>query len=188
MSTIPTRPSTPRIAPAPPEEWNDRTQEFFDMVEGKGGRSGGTKLNVVLTLAQHPDLAIPYFTFGRYMLKGSSISPRLRELVTLRTAHLHDSDYEFVKHAKTARSVGMSDAEIEAIRIGADAANWSAFERAALRATDQLRQHTAIDDETWGELAAELSQQELLDLVFTIGSYAMLAMVLNAVGVQLEPE
>ena len=62
----------------------ERSQEFLSLVEGPGGRKGGSHLNVVLTLARHPDLAIPYFQFGRYILGASTISGRLREIATLR--------------------------------------------------------------------------------------------------------
>ena len=62
--------------------------------------------------------------------------------------------------------------------------NWSWF---SLRAADQLRETGEIDDATWRALAGELDERQLLDLLFTIGCYAMNAWVLNNLRIQLEP-
>jgi len=180
--------TTPRIPPSTALEWTDEIREFFTQTEERGGQPVFSRLNITLTLAHHPDLAIPYLKFGMHILNGSTLSPRVREIATLRTAWLHRSDYQWVKHAQGAARIGMTVEEIEAIKVGADAPVWSKFERHVLRAVDQLRNDVAIDDETWNGLAEELDRRQLLDFLFTVGSYAMLAMVLNGIRVQLEPE
>jgi alkylhydroperoxidase family enzyme len=174
----------PTITPA--EEEDEKVRQYFAMMEGPGGRKGGTKLNLVLTLARYPELAMRYHQFGMHVINFSSLTPRLREIVTVRTAWLYRSDYEWTKHVAKAKSLGVSDAEIEAIRDGSFGATLSPLERAALHAADQLHADTAIDDRTWDALAAELDGHQLLDLLFTIGSYAMLAMVLNGARIQNE--
>ena len=186
MSDFPAIPGPPRIPPLSENEYTDKARGFFSIVEGPGGRSGGTKLNIVLTLAQHPDLAIPYFNFGRYIINFTTVPPRLRELVTLRAAWLYKSDYEWSQHAATAKRMGIPPVEIDAVKIGADAPIWSKHDRHVLRAVDQLHANTTIDDETWAGMAEHLDQRQLLDLLFIFGSYAMLAMVLNGVRVQKE--
>lgn len=179
--------TTPRIPPVTPSQWTDEVREFFAQRERAGGQSDFSKLNIALTLAHHPDLAIPYLKFGMHILNESTLSARAREIATLRTAWLYRSDYQWDKHAQGAKNIGMTAGEIEAIKAGADAPGWSKFERHMLRAVDQLRNDVAIDDETWNGLAEHLDRRQLLDFLFTVGSYAMLAMVLNAVRVQLEP-
>ncbi len=179
--------AVPRIAPAPPSQWTDEIREFFAAREAAGGPAL-SRLNISMTLAQHPELAIPYLNFGMHILNASTLSPRVREVATLRTAWLYHSEYQWDKHVQAAQRIGMSPAELEAIKTGADAPVWSEFERHLIRAVDQLRNDTAIDDETWQGLAEHLNRRQLLDFLFTVGSYAMLAMVMNAVGVQLEAE
>jgi 4-carboxymuconolactone decarboxylase len=179
--------TTPRIPPITPSQWTDEVREFFAQREGAGGQPGLSKLNITLTLAHHPDLAIPYLKFGMHILNGSTLSGRVREIATLRTAWLYRSNYEWDKHAQAAKNIGMTGEEIEAIKAGADAPVWSQFERYLLRAVDQLRNDVAIDDETWNCLAEHPDRRQLLDFLFTVGSYAMLTMVLNGIRVQLEP-
>ena len=176
-----------RIATITPEQENDpKVREYFAAMEGPGGRAGGTKLNLVLTLARYPELAIRYHGFGMQFINFSSLPNRLAEIVTVRAAWLYRSDYEWTKHVAKAKRFGVTDAEIETIRDGSFGGTLSKLERHALRATDQLHAHTAIDDATWAALAAELSEKQLLDLLFTVGSYAMLAMVLNGARIQNE--
>jgi 4-carboxymuconolactone decarboxylase len=179
---------TSRIPPSVPSEWSDEMREFFAERDRTGAQPALSKLNVSLTLAHHPELALPYLNFGMHILNGSTLSPRVREIATLRTAWLYRSEYQWDKHAQAAQRIGMTAEEVEAIKAGAGAPAWSKFERDLLRAVDQLRNDTAIDDETWNGLAEHLDRRQLLDFLFTVGSYAMLAMVLNAVRVQLEPE
>jgi alkylhydroperoxidase family enzyme len=186
MSDFPPPPGPPRIPPLSPDEYTDKARAFFSIVEGPGGRSGGTKLNIVQTLAQHPDLAVPYFNFGRYIINSTTVPPRLREIVTLRAAWLYKSDYEWSQHAATARRIGIPTVEIDAVKVGVDAPVWSKHDRHVLRAMDQLYADASIDDETWAGMAEHLDQRQLLDLLFIFGSYAMLAMVLNAVRVEKE--
>lgn len=170
----------------PAEEDDDEVRRYFAAMEGPGGRKGGTKLNLVRTLARYPELAIRYNGFGMHVLNGSTLTPRLREIVTCRTAWLFRSDYEWTKHVARAKSLGITDAEIEAIRSGRYAGTLAPLERHALAAADQLHASTSVDDRTWAGLAAELNDRQLLDLLFLIGSYAMLAMVLNGARIQNE--
>ena len=45
-----------------------------------------------------------------------------------------------------------------------------------------------MSDETWATLAGELDRQQLMDLVFTVGSYDLLAMAFRSFGVELDDD
>jgi AhpD family alkylhydroperoxidase len=178
---------TPRIAPLPESEWTPEVRRYFRESEGLGCVDGEPRINVPLTLANHLDLADAFRPFGGHLLLRSSLPKRTYELVTLRTAHLCHSHYEWAKHEVAGRRAGLTDEQIEGIRQGADAPVWTdPLDRALLRITDQLKHDTDIDDEHWAILTANFDQKQIMDLVMTVGMYAMLAMVLNAGRVQLE--
>jgi len=177
----------PRFPLVPPSEWTETVREVFALGEGPEARHRGSRFNVVLTLANHPDLAIPYLTFSSRLLRASTLSDRLREITTLRVAWLYRCEYEWAQHVRLGRRIGLTNEEIAAIRLGAEAPNWSPLERHALRAVDQLRNEVTIRDETWNGLAGHLSQNQLMEFLFTVGNYAGLAATLNAMRVQLEP-
>jgi len=178
----------PRIPPIRSDAIDDDARDFLEFVDGPGGRASGSKLNIIRTLAHNPELGRRYFRFGVYVLRFSTLDPRIRELVTLRTAVLYESDYEWTKHVVTARNVGMSEAEIEAVKTGPQWPDWSPIERALLTATDQMIEDNRIEDDVWAVIAAELDHKQQLDFVFTVSSYAMLAMSIAALNVQLEPD
>jgi hypothetical protein len=43
-----------------------------------------------------------------------------------------------------------------------------------------------VSDATWQGLSEHLNQQQLMDLVFTVGQYNLVSMALNSFGVQLD--
>lgn len=78
----------------------------------------------------------------------------------------------------------MSLEEVAAIRGGPDSPVWEGKEEdsAVLRAVDELRESSQIADETWDALKRHFDKHQIMDLVFTIGNYVMLAWSINAFG------
>ena len=71
---------------------------------------------------------------------------------------------------------------------GPDADGWSAHDAAVLRAVDELLDDACIADATWATLAEALDPQQLLDLIFTVGAYDALAMMMRSFGVPLDAD
>jgi hypothetical protein len=57
-----------------------------------------------------------------------------------------------------------------------------------VRATDELHADACLSDATWQALSATYNQQQLMDLVFTVGQYNLVSMALNSFGVQLDDD
>src|SRR5690349_3199026 len=124
--------------------------------------------------------------WGGYVLsRRNSLPPRQREIVILRTGYLCKSGYEWRQHVKIAKREGLSDEEIARVKNGASA-GWSEADAALLRASDELHTDQFIGDKTWSALSAHFSEAQRMDLVFTVGQYTQVSMMLNTFGVQLE--
>ncbi len=54
-------------------------------------------------------------------------------------------------------------------------------------ANDELHLHQDISDQTWAELETHYSVQERMDLVFAVGQYTLVSMVLNTFGIERDP-
>ena len=147
-----------------------------------------SSLNIYRTLAHHPDLYNRWSPLGQFILNGSSISPRHREMAMLRMGWLCQSPYEWSQHARIAKAAaGMTEAEIRHIAEGPSAIGWSDIDRAVLTMTDELRYDAMISDETWVNLRKVYSDKQVMELLFTAGQYQLVSMALNTLGIQLEP-
>ena len=150
------------------------------------GRPKG--LNLLGTFARHPELIRAYHTFNGHVLFGSTLSARQRELLVLRTAAVRQCEYEWNQHVFLGRDAGLEADEIARVADGPDAAGWSALDRALLRAVDELVHDARVADATWAVLAGELDEQQLMDVVFTVGAYDLLAMAMRSFGIELDED
>ena len=143
-------------------------------------------INLIRTLSHHPPLMEAWGPFGGYILRGSTLPDRDREIVILRTAWLNEAAYEWGHHARAARAAGMTDEEIRNVAVGENAGPWSSFERYLLRAATELHRRSAISERTWAFLKARYSDQQMIDLIFTVGQYRMVSMALKSIRVELD--
>jgi alkylhydroperoxidase family enzyme len=145
-------------------------------------------LNVLGLLARHPELATAYHTFNGHILFGTTLTPRVRELLILRVAAVREAEYEWAQHVVLAADAGLSAEEVERIAAGPDAEGWPDLDRALVAAVDQLVADATIDDRTWATLSTELDAQQLMDLFFTVGAYDVLAMAFRTFRIELDDD
>jgi alkylhydroperoxidase family enzyme len=167
----------PRLAPLPVEAWDDETRQVL------GVDRGGRNLNIFGTLARHPKLLKRWLVFGNHVLSKSTLTARDRELLILRTGWRCRAPYEWGQHVVIARGSGISDDEIARVAEGPDAAGWDDADASLLRAVDELHDDACLSDATYAALAARYSEEQLIDLVFTVGQYQLVSMALNTFGV-----
>lgn len=174
--------SAPRIPPLEEHEWTDEQRAMLEPI-----KRDGPFYNVLGTLSRHWP-AVQKFTTWAYHIMGdtSTIAPREREILILRIGWLCQAEYEWGQHVIFARAAGLSDEEIARIKEGPDADGWSVFDATLLRATDELHSDAFVCNATWAALSERYSEQQLMDVVFTVGQYNMVSMALNSFGVQLD--
>jgi 4-carboxymuconolactone decarboxylase len=172
----------PRIVPLPLEQWDAELRARFARPGGLG-----SIFNVMKTLANYPELFRRWLVFANHFLFKSTLPIRHREILILRTGWLAGCEYEWGQHLKIAAAeAAFGPAEFDALTQGASATLWNAHEAALIQAADGLYLHAFVDDASWQTLAAHYDERQLLDTVFTVGNYLLLAMALNAFGVQLD--
>ncbi len=148
---------------------------------------GRQPLNIFRTFAHAPDALTPFLTWGSYILsKKNSLNARQREIVILRIGYLCRSGYEWTQHVEIGLRAGISEAEIEAIKTGAEAPNWSPADAALIRASDDLHASQFISDKVWAELKLHFTDRQCMDCILTAGQYTLVSMLLNSPGVQLD--
>jgi 4-carboxymuconolactone decarboxylase len=184
----------PRISPLLPPEWDAVTHDAVsafpsgrDFVLSHYQAEGARGMHGLGVILRHPALAKAFLAFNNHVATASSVSKRVRELLILRISWLRRSEYEFVQHVVLGRNAGLSDAELERVQLGPDAPGWDPIDADLVRAVDELHADARIQDATWSRLGAAFSATQLMDIVFAVGCYDILAMVFKTFGVQLEP-
>ena len=174
--------SEPRLEPSGPADWSDEARQLL----ARGSGDPEQAYNVAKTIAHHPKLLKRWSPLLNHCFIKSTLPDRDRELVILRVAWLTRSSYEWGQHIHMCLDYDCDQADIERIQLGPDTEGWNEHERHLLRAVEELLDDTFLSDATWAGLSAGYETRQMLDLIFTIGNYNMLAMALNSLGVQLE--
>jgi alkylhydroperoxidase family enzyme len=172
----------PRVTPVTQNDWTPEQRELLE----PGIRPDRPPVNIMWTLARHPAAAKAFNTWAGYVLRGSTLPKREREIVILRIGCLCRSGYEWAQHVRIGKRAGLTDDEIARLKQGADAPGWSANDRALIRAADELHRDQFISPATWEALSAFLTEQQRMDVVFTGAQYTQVSMILNSLGVQLD--
>lgn len=172
-----------RIPPLAEPDWTAEQRRVLAYAHRQG-----RFYNVVGTLARHAEASRRLGEMGAHVLgPTSTLPPRDRELLILRTAWLCRAEYEWAQHVTIARKAGVPDEDIRRCALGTEAAGWSERDRALLRAADELHADQRIGDATWAVLAAHYDTLQLMDVVFAVGQYTLIAMALKTFGTPLDP-
>jgi len=147
----------------------------------------GTPPNLYRALANHPAIIAAWTEFAN-TLRNASRTPRaLRELAILRGAQLSASEYEWAQHLKMARKAGVSEKQIQELSSWKNSNLFDAREKAALALAEAVT-HGKVSDEVYAEAMRHFDHHDYVELSITAAFYAMVGRMLDAMGVQLEPD
>lgn len=174
--------SQPRIAPLEPP-YPPETQKLFDLVMPEGM----DPLVLFRTLATNERV------FPRFMRAGvldpGPVAIRDRELVIHRTTARCGAEYEWGVHVTAfARPLGMSDEWIHAtLHADADDPIWTPSQAALVRLCDELHDTHTISLPLWEELCRHFSEEQRIELIYTVGMYHAVSFLVNGLALAPEP-
>lgn len=172
----------PRIAPVALDALDaDQKDALGTMLEQ------GRVINIFRTMARKPKALKRFLEWGGYILsRRNSVPAREREIAILRVGWNCRSGYEWTQHVPIAIRAGVTEAEVAAIKVGGGDASWSEADRAILDAVDDLTADFFVSERNWAAVRAHWSEEQAMDLVYTVGQYTQVSMALNSFGVQLD--
>ena len=184
----------PRVPLVLPPDWDAAVHDAVsvfphvrDFILSNWPNGDARGLNGVAAMLNHPVLSKAFLTFNHHVATTSTLSKRIRELLILRIGWLRRSEYEYMQHVVLGKRAGLTDEEIERIQQGPDAAGWDPIDADLVRAVDELNTFACIQDETWGRLSRNFSTEQMMDIVFAVGCYEIMAMVFNSFKVPFDP-
>jgi 4-carboxymuconolactone decarboxylase len=180
-----------RLPPLPIEHWGEQANAVLPAYLGRPELYTGPEArpmpNVMGVLAHNVALGKGWLEFNSVLAKSATIDVRLRELIILRVAWATRSAYEWDQHTRIGHRAGLSTDQLHAVPEGPAAELWSPVERAVLAAVDQLIDHQLVDDDAWAQLAKHFDRAQLLEVLFTAGTYLCFAAVCNSAGLSPDP-
>ena len=172
-----------RLTPLPAQDWDDHARAALASLIPPDRANPNGAGNVLATMVRHPDLTAAYLPFNTYLLRGSTLSPRIREVALLRVVLRGNSDYLWSHHLPIGARAGLGPEDISGIESGNCP---DPHDQLVVDAVDDLTAHYTVSEATWAKLGEAFSDEQRMDLVFTIGGYLLLAMAVNTFGVQPE--
>ncbi len=172
-----------RLAPLTADEWGEDEYGAFGVLLGIPGekvpRAGSghpmdpLNFDIIGVLARHPKMAEAFLVFNSFLLRRGELPLRLRELAIMRVAHARRSSFFWGEHFKVATGGGVPEADLAALARGNE--GFDGDDLLVLEATDELLADGRVHDATWDRLHAALGTHQAMELIFVVGTYAMLA-------------
>jgi len=178
----------PVLPGVPREQFTQPVLEFFARMEGPVVfERGGTRFNLPPIMAHNVPLGNAWLDYNSFLSSDKIELPvSLREIAILRIAWHKRAGYEWYQHRIIGRRCGLSDAQLDAVREGEGAAVWSDDERLTIRAADEIHGHDRVSPETMQRLIDRFGPSQVLEILWTIGTYGMLAWINNSFEVPIE--
>ena len=165
----------PRVPPLLEAEWKDDQRDLLarllpdDPVDP-----------LVATLLHAPEIVEAVLPMTRYVTDESTLSPRHRLLLGLRTAWLERSDVLWGGYAARATS---DLPEMTALTVGQGESEDVAGQ-SLLRMADELVLNVSVTDSTWTNLASDHDVAWLMDAVESVAHVSFLCCLARSLGVQ----
>jgi 4-carboxymuconolactone decarboxylase len=149
--------------------------------------AGAQQVNLYRSLSHAPGLLRAWIDFAWALRGHDTTSRQLRELMILRTAALHHSQYEWHQHRRMAREVGVTEYQVAELEMWRTSDAFGPEERAALALTDAVIAGEVPDDVA-EELERHFDHAQRVELTVTAAFYAMVPRVLEALRVPVEDQ
>jgi len=132
--------------------------------------------NVMLRSPVMGDLAQE---LGAQIRFNSTLPPPLREMTILMAARHWTAHYEWNAHKAAALSAGLDPAIIAAIAAGEQPRSLQDDAAALHRFCSELLATKGVTDATFAAAKAAFGEQGLTEIMFTLGYYSLVSMMLN---------
>ena len=184
----------PRLRQVSRADATPEVRQAYDLLFGERdpvvepGTETGTPGNWWTVFAIVPDVfdhAVAGFRL--YRSRKRTLDPKLRELGQIRAGWARGSQFVFSQHCKAARSVGLSEDQIDAIPAWSASDAFSTEERVVLAYTDALvLDGGRVPDRLFEQLKSFLSDEQILEFTYVTMTYELHATMCRALRLEYD--
>lgn len=135
---------------------------------------------LLLAVGHPPEIADGCLNLFRSLVNGA-LAARDRKLATLAVAASIGNAYEWHHHVGSALTMGIDQADIDAIKAG-DTSRLASRDRVVVE-LGQAVERQSVTDELWAAAAAEFDTEQLVQLTVLCAYYGMLGRIQAALEV-----
>jgi len=165
------------------EDLAAKHQHVWDEIAGS---RGGVNLNF-RALLNGPEVTSRMAALGAYVRFETPLPARVKALAVLTTARESEGDYVWTVNEPQARSAGLEQEVINAIRERRAPQALKAEDATIVRFTLELLKQHRVSDATFRAVQGRLGDAGVVDLLVLIGYYFTLSHALSALEVELQP-
>jgi len=177
-----------RIQPLPPEALSAEARYVHEEIAALVGRSqrevnmldaSGALTGPFPPMLHYPQFGIPALSFIRTLDTHATLNRRVREVAILTTGAAFGARFELYAHEIMAGALGLPAATVAALAAGVYPAGLNAEEEIAHTITCCLMARRVVPDTAYKQAVQLLGQDGVAELFFLIGSYSLIAIILN---------
>jgi 4-carboxymuconolactone decarboxylase len=173
----------PRFKVLDTAEMTPDQKEIADSVLSTPGRSLAT--GPWSPWMRSPGLAKNLLRLGNHLRFKTSLPGRLNELAILITAREWTSQFEWYAHYPMALKAGLSPKIADQIAADKRPEGMALDEEAVYEFCTEMHRTKRVSDATFAKARAQLSEQQIMDLIAVSGFYDLVSMTLNVGEVAL---
>jgi 4-carboxymuconolactone decarboxylase len=176
--------SLSRLPPLQRDSLDAEGKRIWDVI---GGGRGMPKTGPAPVSMYSPGSAEPIHVLNQYLRK-TVVGPRYFELSALLAAREFDQQYEWSGHEPAGVRAGLEPAVIDAVKFNKDVVGLPEKDATVIRLARALFRDHKVSSALWAKTVDLFGRQGAIEIVTTMGDYAMAGFLLTAVDQQLPPE
>jgi len=142
------------------------------------GPRGGVKGPFIAAL-RSPELVDRLGKLGEYLRFGSSLQPRISELVMLFVSREWTNQFEWAVHAPLALKNGVKEGVLDALAEGRRPKGMAADEEIAYEICDELSRARGLCDTTYRIAVERFGEAGVIDIATIYGYFATVCAIMN---------
>lgn len=167
-----------RMPYIPKDQWTEAQKKAVaGLMESKRAPSDVTGPFIVEM--RSPEFMDRAQRLGEFLRYGTTLQPRLSEMVILMTARGWTQQYEYNAHKPLALKGGLKPEIVDAITEGRRPTGMAEDEAAAYDLCDELDRNKSVTDATYARALKQFKEQGVVEIIGLKGYYTMLAMLMN---------